>query len=158
MGLSGRVAARRARFFMYSLANTFDVVELRSAALMRGRANQLPAEQPGSNPVGSGSEHIDCSIWAQLPHPTGILVRFGVAPGKKLVDHAFHVVLINQWDDGHRCAIVAKISLHFPVELRRARKTLSAKRRVAGKVPLLQPCFARQRCGNPLIVQSRRRI
>ena len=121
-----------------------------------GGGGNLLAEQPGSNPVGSGSKHIDCSIWAQLPHPTGILVRFGVALGKKIVDHAFHVVLINQWDDGHRCAIVAKISLHFPVELRRARKTLSAKRRVAGKVPLLQPCFARQRCGNPLIVQSRR--
>jgi len=122
----------------------------------RGGGGNLLAEQPGSNPVGSGSKHIDCSIWAQLPHPTRILVRFGVALGKKIVDHAFHVVLINQWDDGHRCAIVAKISLHFPVELRRARKTLSAKRRVAGKVPLLQPCFARQRCGNPLIVQSRR--
>ncbi len=45
--------------------------------------NDLLAEQPGSNPVGSGSEHIDCSIWAQLQHPTGILVRFGVAFGKK---------------------------------------------------------------------------
>ena len=152
LGLSGRVAARRARFLMYSLANTFSP---RGGGGFSPRGNLL-AKQPGSNPVGSGSKHIDCSIWAQLPHPTGILVRFGVALGKKIVDHAFHVVLINQWDDGHRCAIIAKISLHFPVELRCARKTLSAKRRVAGKVPLLQPCFARQRCGNPLIVQSRR--
>ncbi len=85
MGLSGRVAAWRVRFLMYSLANTFDVVELRLAA-----QNNLLAEQLGSNPVGSGSEHIDCSIWAQLQHPTGILVRFGVAFGKKLVDHAFY--------------------------------------------------------------------
>ena len=79
MGLSGRVAARRARFLMYSLANTFSP---RGGGGFSPRGNLL-AKQPGSNPVGSGSKHIDCSIWAQLPHPTGILVRFGDAPGKK---------------------------------------------------------------------------
>ena len=112
MGLSRRVAARRARFLMYSLANTFSprggggkgggrggfsprggggrgggFSPRGGGGGGRGGGGNLLAEQPGSNPVGSGSKHIDCSIWAQLPHPTGILVRFGVALGIEIFIH-----------------------------------------------------------------------
>ena len=93
----------------------------------RRRQNHLLNQQksemrPVLGLIGSGSEHIDSSIRAQLPHSTGYMLWFRI--DKKLVDHAFYIVRINHWDDGHHCVKVAKISLHFFVECFRARESL----------------------------------
>ena len=87
-GKSARRRRRRARSLLYSFVNTFDVMNCtwpcKCAAKQNHLLNQQKSElRPVLGLIGSGSEHIDSSIGAQLPHSTGCR-RFVVeVTGKK---------------------------------------------------------------------------
>jgi len=87
-GKSARRRRRRARSLLYSFVNTFDVINCtwpcKCAAKQNHLLNQQKSElRPVLGLIGSGSEHIDSSIGAQLPHSTGCR-RFVVeVTGKK---------------------------------------------------------------------------
>ena len=79
---TGQVRARRrrrrARSLLYSFVNTFDVINCtwpcKCAAKQNHLLNQQKSEpRPVLGLIGSGSEHIDSSIGAQLPHSTGYI-------------------------------------------------------------------------------------
>ena len=131
MSTHGRWAGPARRSLLFCPSEHTDTGQVRAPTppgkTARRRQNHLLNQQksemrPVLGLIGSGSEHIDSSIRAQLPHSTGYMVWFRI--DKKLVDHAFYIVRINHWDDGHHCVKVAKISLHFFVECFRARESL----------------------------------
>ena len=91
-GKSARRRRRRARSLLYSFVNTLlickhvrrDQLHLADLAKQNHLLNQQKSElRPVLGLIGSGSEHIDSSIRAQLPHSTGCR-RFVVeVTGKK---------------------------------------------------------------------------
>jgi hypothetical protein len=84
------------------------------------------------------------AIGTHLTKTECVLVRFRIANGHKVVQHAFCQGLVHvfgDWNDGHSSVKVAKIPLHFPVERRRAREAEAAKQGIGFYVPRPQLCL-----------------
>ena len=82
------------------------------------------------------------AIGTHLTKTECVLVRFRIANGHKLVQHAFCQGLVHvfgDWNDGHSSVKVAKIPLHFPVERRRAREAEAAKQGIGFYIPRRGP-------------------